>query len=428
MTVRSRYPTGRPAARVAARPVALLALVAVAAAAQTETHEHEHERLAVDTSLTLSAVVDATLSAYPTVAELAARAAQAEAWSERANSWTANRPVLSFRYQTDRYDADAGLEEFETGIQLSLWKWGERDSTRLLGQAYGAETAAAAAAVRWEIAGALREIIWQMARAERELLLVEQTAGIATRLGAAIRRRHELGDVALGDVLLAETATLEVETLLIAAEAQLVDAERAYRMLTGLERRPEFRQETLSERTGILAEHPALSFASAEVDRARAARERVRKSAVTHPTLTVGPRRERGPGGEPFEESVGVVLTLPFGGGAHVRTSVTEAGRDVGSAESARARILRELDLALHEASHGLSVARKNLVTARQRSDLAERGYAMGESAYRKGELELIELLALQRVAIDAERQVLDFEIGTSRQTALYNQAAGEMP
>lgn len=393
-----------------------------------EEHAHEHEPLAADPTLTLSAVVDATYRRYPTLAELEARDLQARSWLDRSRSWTANRPVVSFRYQTDRWGDDAGLEEFETGIQLSLWKWGERSSTRMLGQAYSAETRAAESSVRWEIAGTLREIVWEIARAEREIILVEQAHAIASRLASAIRRRYELGDVALGDVLLAETAELETETLVIGAASALVDAERAYRLLTGLESRPTFLPETLSSKTGIDTDHPALALAGMQVARARAEQERIRRSAMTHPTVTIGPRRERGAVGAPFEESIGVVLAVPFGGNAHVRSSVTDAGRAVGEAVSAEQRITRELDLALHEASHGLSVARKNLVTARQRSNLAARRYAMGESAYRKGELELIELLTLQRVAIDAERQVLEYEIGTSRQTAMYNQAVGVLP
>jgi len=393
-----------------------------------EAHDHEHDPLTVDPSLTFSAIVEATYIRFPTLAELDARDLQARSWLDRSRSWTANRPVVSFRYQTDRWGDDAGLDEYETGIQLSLWKWGERSSTRVLGQAYGAETRAAEASVRWEIAGALRDIVWQIARAERETVLVEQAHEIASQLASAIRRRYELGDVALGDVLLAETAELETETLVIGADSALVDAERAYRLFTGLESRPNFAAETLSSKTGIDGDHPALTLARTQVARARAEQDRIRRSAMTHPTITVGPRRERGVTGAPFEESIGIVLAVPFGGNAHVRSSVTDAGRAVGEAVSAEQRIARDLDLALHEASHGLSVARKNLVTARRRAELATRRYAMGESAYRKGELELIELLTLQRVAIDAERQVLEYEIGTSRQTAMYNQAVGVMP
>jgi hypothetical protein len=52
----------------------------------------------------------------------------------------------------------------------------------------------------------------------------------------------------------------------------------------------------------------------------------------------------------------------------------------------------------------------------------------MGELAYEKGELELIDLLKIQATAIDARRQVSRLEIGQKRQTALYNQAVGDLP
>ena len=52
----------------------------------------------------------------------------------------------------------------------------------------------------------------------------------------------------------------------------------------------------------------------------------------------------------------------------------------------------------------------------------------MGETAYSKGELGLIELLNLRAVYLDAQRQVVRFDIAVKRQTAMYNQALGVTP
>ena len=405
------------------------ALFCVSAAAQPAVESgHAHEDLIVDTGTTLADVLDATVREYPTVGELGARREQADAWRDRGESWIAGPPSFSFRYQTDRYDDDAGLQELESGIQFALWKWGERESTRDLGQAFDEATDAASAALRWEVAGTLREVVWKMARADGELDVARESMEVADRLARIIRRRHELGDVALGDVLLAESSQLDAQARLGEAQAVLVDAERSYRTLTLLDRRPSFTAETLSSLDAIDAAHPGLRFVAAQLASARAAQQLERNSALTSPTLTIGPRRERSVYRQPFEDSLGVTLVVPFGGGSHVRTRTSDAGRQVASAESTLRLLARELDLRMHEAAHGLEMARSNLTLAKNRSELAERSYRMGESAYSKGELGLIALLNLRSVSLDARLQALRFDIEEKRQTALYNQAVGVMP
>ena len=70
----------------------------------------------------------------------------------------------------------------------------------------------------------------------------------------------------------------------------------------------------------------------------------------------------------------------------------------------------------------------EDIEAASARLDLAERHQAMGEVAYEKGEIELIDLLKVQATAIAARRQVSRLLIDEKRQTALYNQAVGDIP
>jgi hypothetical protein len=49
----------------------------------------------------------------------------------------------------------------------------------------------------------------------------------------------------------------------------------------------------------------------------------------------------------------------------------------------------------------------------------------MGEMAYEKGEIELMDLLRMQATTIEARRQATRLEIEKKRQTAFYNQAVG---
>jgi outer membrane protein TolC len=406
----------------------LLAASAVLPATAVELEDHDHAVLPVDAGMTLAEVVERTVEYAPAYVELEARQALADAWQNRGDSWMSGPLALTVRYQSDRWGNDLGLQEIESGIQFTLWKWGQRRSTRELGRSLQTEADAAPAALRWEIAGLIRRLVWEIERTEAELELLEESEVLAAKLAATVNRRYELGDVARREVLLARSAELDVAARVAEARVAMTDAERTYRSVTGLDRRPVTPVETLSTRAAIDASHPALQLATAAVEGARAARGVVRESGITSPTLMIGPRRERSVFGQDFEDSVGIFVTVPFGGRSHIDTQVTAAGRLVAAREAELRATSRELELGMHEAAHSLSAARHNVKLARERAELAQEGYEMGELAYSRGEIGLIELLSLQEVYLDARRQAAQFGIEVNRQTALYNHAVGVMP
>ena len=408
--------------------VILLFAVGAAAAAEAELPSHQHEALPVDESLTMIEAVAAAFALYPTTMELAARAEEANAWTDRGQSWLADRPSLMMRYQSDRWGADNGLDEYEAGIELPLWRLGGRSAVQHLGDTLSAESVAAGLALRWEVAGFLRSTLWGIALAENDHELAEQALETAARLTKSVERRHELGDVALSDVLLAQSTFLEAQTVLIEATAALLDAERAYRSVTGLERRPPFLAETLSQRHEVEPDHPALALANAEVSRAEASLEVAEKTFKAGASLLIGPRSERAAFNSEFDDSFGITVNVPFGGSVHQRTQISAVARDAAYVRAARSQQMRRLTLDLHEAAHSLNVVSENLSASSERMGLAERHQAMGESAYEKGELELIDLLKVQATAIAAKRQVTRLQIDQKRQTAFYNQAVGKLP
>ena len=390
--------------------------------------EHEDDALPVDNALTLAAAIDSAFAYYPQAVSLAARVDEARAWSARGESWLADRPSVMLRLQTDRAGPDNGLREYEAGINLPLWNPGGRRSVQRFGEALSVESEAAASALRWEVAGYLRSALWDIALAENEHELAEEALSMADRLTRSVERRHELEDVALADVLLARSAFLDAQTGLIAASARLLDAERTFRSVTGLERRPPFSGEALSHRAEVDFDHPALEFANAEVERAAAGITVAETTANTGASLMIGPRSERPAFAAEADESFGITFSIPFGGSVHRRTEISAAARAAATARAARDQVLRELTLALHEAAHSLTIVDRNLAAASDRLTLAERHQAMGELAYEKGELDLIDLLKLQTTTIAAKRQVTRLQIEEKRQTAFYNQAVGELP
>ena len=408
--------------------ISLAGYVGLACGMDIAVPGHDDAALPVDNSLTLTAALEIAFANYPQTASLGARADEALAWSARGESWFANRPSVALRYQSDRAGPDNGLREYEAGVSLPLWNPGGRRSVQRFGEMLSIESEAAVAALRWEVAGILRKALWGIALAENEHELAEEALEMADRLTRSVERRHELQDVAMADVLLARASLLDAQTQLIAASADLLDAERLFRSVTGMERRPPFTGEVLSGRSAIEFDHPAVEFANAEFERAAAAVTVAAKTVNTGASLLIGPRSERPAFAAEAEESVGITLTIPFGGSVHRRTEISAAARAAATARAARDQVLRELTLALHEAAHSLGIVDQNLAAASDRLVLAERHQEMGELGYEKGELDLIDLVKLQTTTIAAKRQVSRLQIEEQRQTAFYNQAVGVLP
>ena len=298
----------------------------------------------------------------------------------------------------------------------------------MLGETMSVESAAAELAVRWEVAGLLRSALWNIALAENDHELAEQALETAQRLTNSVTRRYELGDVAMSDVLHAESFYLEAQTRLIEVTATLLDAERVYRSVTGMERRPPFSGETVSNIEDLEPDHPALAFANSEVRRAEAGLVVAQETAATGTSLLVGARKERAALGDFYDDSVGITLSIPFGGSSTRRTEISAASRVAARARAAQAEQARALTMELHEAAHSLNVVRENMATATERMTLVDRHQVMGLSAYEKGEFDLFELLKLQATALEAKRQLTRLLIDEKRQAALYNQAVGILP
>jgi len=274
----------------------------------------------------------------------------------------------------------------------------------------------------------VRMALWDIASAESAHELAKQSREMAARLLKTVERRHELGDIALRDVLLARSTYLDYQSKLIEANAELLDAERAYRAFTGLDRHPELVAETRSELAEIKLTHPALALAESVVQRAEAGVAVTRETSDAGATVLIGTRRERPAFGTMLDDSIGVTVNLPFAGSTHRKTAITEAARTAAEASATLNQQMRQLTLAMHEAEHSLTVIAKNLVNASQQFEVAEQQLKMAENAYQSGEIDLIDMLKIEEIAVTARYQLAQLQIDKKRQTALYNQASGELP
>jgi outer membrane protein, heavy metal efflux system len=396
--------------------------------AAVERPMHRHEPLRVDPALTWPALVDRTLAAFPGLAAVEARAREADALMDRADRWLAATPAVYFDYLSDGPLDDLGQREYDVGLDLPLWRWAERRAARGVGTAVTVESTAAAVTLRWQIVGLLRTSLWDIASAANSLQLARASLEVATELVRVVERRNESGDLPDSDVLLARSAMLEKQTAVLDAEALLLDAERSYKSLTGLDRRPETFAEPLTEQEDFDDGHPLLALATARVERAQADLDLVDRETRGHPVLTIGPHRQRDPLGTIYSNSLYLGVRVPFGGKSYGAADRARAVRGLADAESERGLLLRQLDLDLHEAEHTLSVTEQSLEIARNRAELSERQWQMGQTAFAQGEIDLRDLLRIQDSASTATHEVARLEIERQRTIAALNQAVGDIP
>jgi cobalt-zinc-cadmium efflux system outer membrane protein len=435
----ARHRCGKRAAPTAAssRPSALAwlayALAGLATsgplAAQTgHAQEHLHTPLETSADLAWPELINATLENFPRLVELAARDAEAGALVERSRSWLAGAPQVYMRYQTDRPWDNVELREYELALELPLWRPGERRAAGTVGTAATGEASAAAMALRHEVIGLLRMALWDIELAANDLDVARNGARIAGDLQAAIERRYQAGELPLSETLLVRSTAMEREAAVIEAEARLVDAERAYQSLTGLNERPGDIAETLTDREYFDSSHPRLMLADAELERARAELDLTRRASKGTPTLGIGPQSQRGAFSNYSANSLNVSISMPFGGRAHSATAAAEAARIAAQAESDRMQLLRALDLALHEARHSLLVIEASLELAKQRAELAARSFEMNERAFAQGEITLLELLRSEETTLVTQREAAGLEAERQRAIAQINQAIGVWP
>ena len=196
---------------------------------------HLHQPLIVSSELTWPELIDRTAANYPQFVELSARDIEARTLADRARSWFSAPASLAVRYQTDKPWDDVSLREYEFGLEVPLWRLGQRRAAGLLGTAATAESHAAVMALRHEVTGLLRAALWELERAENALGVVQDGVRVAQDLLRVVERRYEAGDLPLGETLLMRSTVLERQALVIEAEALLVDAERAYQSLAGFD-------------------------------------------------------------------------------------------------------------------------------------------------------------------------------------------------
>lgn len=377
---------------------------------------------------TLSEVAALTYQRYPEQPLAASRRDYAAALTRQAHSAIAGNPALTARYQTDQVGSDIGLREWEAGVELPLWRPGQRGVRQQLGERTGGSADAAAHALRLEVAGKVRETVWEVFTARNNLALAEHEWQAAQSLEQDVRKRVSLGELAKTDLLLAQDETYSKRDLYLSAQAEVAHAEQRYEALTGLQRMPRRKAESQSTATSLPEDHPLLVYLRAELERSRAQVMVARRERAESPQALFGVRQEKSGFGADPVNSVGVTVRWPLATNVQSAPRIRAAQMEVTQAQADLLASQRRLQVDFHEAQHELGVLAQRLVAAQQKATVARESLRLARLSFSLGESDLVSRLRVQSLAFAAERAEQELQLRLQAAIARYNQSVGELP
>lgn len=384
----------------------------------------------------LAPVLEQAWRLHPEAAALDARDAELRAEREVAASLLPEPPSLSLGSRNDRANANAGKQEWEVELAAPLWLPGQQAAREAEAARRTDAAAARRAALRLELAGELREVWWALADARNAHALAQRRADTARALDGDVARRYRAGELSRIDTNLAQAETRAAQAESIEAEAALLQAEQAYRALTGAAAPAVLAEEAPAPRPGgagaaatsDAADHPLLAAAAADAAAARARVRLAAESTRAAPELAVRAVRERGVFNEPYANTIGIRLKIPFSAPAQVRreTSAAQAEADRADAEMQRARTRVGLDA--ERARRALAAAQRQLAMAQERLELSAETLRLSEKAFALGESDLATLLRIRAAAFDTEAFLDRQRVARAAAISRLNQAQGVLP
>ena len=391
--------------------------------------DHSHELpLPVSADLSLHDVVEKTYQRNPRLEVMQARLKHINALDVSSQSLWASDPALSVNHYNDVLTGSDGLQEWEVGMELPLWLPGQKVARQKTAKQHRSVINASEPALRLEIAGIVRELLWRIALTKNRMSIAEQEWEVVKKLAKDVNKRVELGDLAQSDMILAQQESLSKEAAWRMANQEYSHAQHRYDMITGLNVLPTNFKEIVSDDLSITIDHPALKESHEKVTYSATQRNQIVLEKRGNPSLFIGTRHERGTSNDGFDNAIGLSLTMPLGLSAYITPKLTAAEVDLSENRSQMEILHRELNILMQDASRELSATMEQYEFARRQNELSKRNLAMLRKAFSLGESSLFELIRIQALAFNAERNMHQKYLEVGLQTARLNQAKGIIP
>ncbi len=405
----------------------LLSLTGECLAEPTESDADHVDVLLVSPNLKLGDVLEKAFLRNPLQASLHSRATLVSARNSAANATLPTAPAIIIGHQNDALTSGRGEREWLAELELPVWLANQRSNRIKVADATQSNVQVSVESLKLKVAGLVREAIWDVTFNNNSFLLATSKYDLAKDLQRDVERRFKAGELAKTDFLLAQQETLRAEREKLHAEAEVMHARHRYYLLTGIKEIP----SSFEEKQSSLQDYnqsPIWLEAQSKVSLSETERNLAQIESHENPQLLVNMRRTQGAFDNTFNDSVGLRVRIPFGGDSRAAPIKAAAEVNLGSAISERDTIRFELETAMHEAEHNLSISHDELKIASEQFDISKESIRLAQKAFKLGELDLVSLLRIQAQTFETERAFTSRQIQLQWDIARYNQAVGVLP
>ena len=376
---------------------------------------------------TLNQALDAAWARSPQALALSAKQAEAQAGLEIARGLTPGPASVSLSHLNDRLNQNTGRREWEVEVATPLWLPGQRHARECLAEKIAIELDARSESLKLQLAAEVREAWWRVAAARDAAALAHHRLDTAWELEGGVLRRFKAGDLARSDANLAMTERLAAQAEVLDADSGLLQAMQAYRALMGIDA-PAVLPAEPARPEHMVRTHPQLRDLQAIAEVAQCRVALVDASQRESPELAVRWSSQRSDGLTPYDQAVGLKLTVPLSSGARVRQNSAAASAEQLQAEAELTLAQTRTQQEVLRAQSELDLAQQQLAMAQERQALTTDNLRLAQRSFELGESDLPTLMraraALHEALARFKRQETAHALAQSRLL----QAQGVLP
>lgn len=378
-----------------------------------------------DDAITLKSLTDYVYSIEPARQGESSLQQLSDARKTRASTLFADAATISFNHFNDGIGSGDGLREYESSVSMPLWLPGQKRQQQNWSQELANQLSYYQQRLRLHASGHVRQHVWQVMYAAARVRQTDTMLENAEALKGSVDKRVAAGDLAETEQLLAESNLLAMQNQRQQAQNQLQKAINQYHYQTGQRSLPAEVEEALPAQRKITADHPLLAELSQKVATLRSQMHNARYAGAVNPSVSLGVKRERGAGSDPYNNSVGVGVTMALGDKAFSEPAIAEAAKAMADVEIQRQQLKGDLEAQL--------IAQMDQLQSQQtQQQMFKKQYAVSaaylerqQKSFDLGQIDLMTLLRVEAQANENRAQVQMLEIAIGQTIAQINQTLG---
>ena len=333
---------------------------------------------------------------------------------------------MQLRNQNDILLSNRGETEWEVMTDVPLWSKGQRQARQTVAAQVGLIATAESQMIRLQLAGLVRDALWDIALMQVQAEVASNKRDAAVALLKDLETRVKLGDASLQELLIVKADMLNAQSEWVNADAEIQHAKFRYMNLTGLTEMPAAFAEFRVKRT-LDGTHPLLVEAQQNIALNQSHVTLTQIESHANPVVSLSVRSIRGGFDNQSNQSMGLSIRLPLQVESYNAPQIANASAMQTQSEVNFAQLQLTLKAAFHEAEHNLEVGELQLNLLNLQLENAQQSLKIANTAYKLGELDLIQLLRVKTNAFQAEKQLKTQQTMQLWNTARYNQAVGEL-